>query len=102
MAADPGSYVAGVGVNSVLPARGGDVAKIYLAKQSIPNSTYPAVTSSFFVESVFDIPVGSLVMLFALTQGVLPSLAEPARPGGLRPRRSGRTTRASPCSRSRS
>ena len=54
------------------------MAKIYLAKHSIPNSTYPAVTSSFFVESVFDIAVGSLVMLFAITQGVLPSLAEPA------------------------
>ncbi len=69
-----GAYVAGVGVNSVLPARGGDVVKIYLAKQSVPNSTYPAVTSSFFVESLFDTTVGSLVMLFALTQGVLPSL----------------------------
>jgi uncharacterized membrane protein YbhN (UPF0104 family) len=69
-----GSYVAGVGVNSVLPARGGDVVKIYLAKQSVPNATYPAVTSSFFVESIFDISVGSLVMLFALTQGVLPSV----------------------------
>jgi uncharacterized membrane protein YbhN (UPF0104 family) len=69
-----GAYVAGVGVNSVLPARGGDVVKVYLAKQSVPNSTYPAVTSSFFVESLFDISVGSLVMLFALTQGVLPSL----------------------------
>jgi uncharacterized membrane protein YbhN (UPF0104 family) len=69
-----GAYVAGVGVNSVLPARGGDVVKIYLAKQNVPNSTYPAVTSSFFVESIFDVTAGSLVMLFALTQGVLPSL----------------------------
>ena len=69
-----GSYIVGVGVNSVLPARSGDVAKIYLAKHSVPNSTYPAVTSSFFVESVFDITAGSIVMLFALTQGVLPSL----------------------------
>src|SRR4026207_1076037 len=42
-----GAYLAGVGVNSVLPARGGDVVKIYLAKNSVPNSTYPAVTSSF-------------------------------------------------------
>ena len=47
-----GSYVVGVGVNSILPARGGDVAKIYLAKQSVPNSSYPAVTSSFVVESL--------------------------------------------------
>src|SRR5919109_1126893 len=69
-----GAYVAGVGVNSILPARAGDVTKIYLAKQSVPNSSYPAVTSSFFVDSVFDTPVGLLVLLFAITQGVLPSL----------------------------
>jgi uncharacterized membrane protein YbhN (UPF0104 family) len=69
-----GSYVAGVGVNSILPARAGDVTKIYLAKQSVPNSSYPAVTSSFFVDSVFDTPVGLLVLLFALTTGTLPSL----------------------------
>jgi uncharacterized membrane protein YbhN (UPF0104 family) len=69
-----GAYVAGVGVNSILPARAGDVTKIYLAKHSVPNSTYPAVTSSFFVDSVFDTPVGLLVLLYALTQGVLPSL----------------------------
>ena len=50
-----GSYIAGVGVNSIVPVRGGDVVKIYLAKSSIPNSSYPTVTSSFFVESVFDI-----------------------------------------------
>ena len=73
-----GAYIVGVGVNSILPARSGDVAKIYLAKQNVPNSTYPAVTSSFFVESLFDISIGALVMLFALTQGVLPSL--PALP----------------------
>jgi uncharacterized membrane protein YbhN (UPF0104 family) len=69
-----GAYVAGVGVNSILPARAGDVTKIYLAKQSVPNSSYPAVTSSFFVDSVFDTPVGLLVLTFALTTGALPSL----------------------------
>jgi uncharacterized protein (TIRG00374 family) len=70
-----GAYVAGVGVNSILPARAGDVTKIYLAKHSIPSSTYPAVTSSFFVDSVFDTPVGLLILLFAFTTGTLPSLS---------------------------
>jgi uncharacterized membrane protein YbhN (UPF0104 family) len=69
-----GSHIAGVGVNSIMPARAGDVTKIYLAKQSVPNSTYPAITSSFFVDSVFDTPVGLLVLLFAITAGGLPSL----------------------------
>src|SRR6476469_5502566 len=69
-----GAYIAGVGVNSVVPIRGGDVVKIYLAKHSIPGSRYPTVTSSFFVESVFDLSIGAFVMLFAITQGALPSL----------------------------
>lgn len=69
-----GAYAAGVGVNSVVPIRGGDVVKIYLAKHSVEGSHYPTVTSSFFVESLFDTTVGALVMLFAITQGVLPSL----------------------------
>jgi uncharacterized membrane protein YbhN (UPF0104 family) len=69
-----GAYMAGVGVNSVVPIRGGDVVKIYLAKHSIEGSHYPTVTSSFFVESIFDLSIGAFVMLFAITQGALPSL----------------------------
>jgi uncharacterized membrane protein YbhN (UPF0104 family) len=69
-----GAQLVGVGVNSIMPARAGDVTKIYLAKHSIPNSSYPAVTSSFFVDSVFDMPAGLLVLLFAITQGAVPSL----------------------------
>jgi uncharacterized protein (TIRG00374 family) len=69
-----GAHVAGVGVNSIFPARAGDVTKIYLAKHSVPNSSYPAVTSSFFVDSVFDLPVGLLILFYAITQGALPSL----------------------------
>jgi uncharacterized membrane protein YbhN (UPF0104 family) len=69
-----GAYTAGVGVNSVVPIRGGDVVKIYLAKHSVEGSRYPTVTSSFFVESIFDMTVGVLVLLFAITQGVLPSV----------------------------
>src|SRR4030081_1868166 len=69
-----GPYMAGAGVNSVVPIRGGDVVKIYLAKHSIEGSHYPTVTSSFFVESIFDLSIGAFVMLFAITQGALPSL----------------------------
>ena len=69
-----GAQLVGVGINSITPARAGDVAKIYLARHSIPNSSYPTVTSSFFVDSVFDMPVGLLVLLYAITQGAVPSL----------------------------
>jgi uncharacterized membrane protein YbhN (UPF0104 family) len=67
-----GAYVAAYGFNNVVPARGGDVIKLFLTKQSIPHSTYPAVGAAFFVEAGFDLSVGGLVLIFAFTQGVFP------------------------------
>lgn len=66
------AYIAGAGLNSFIPARVGDVVKIFLAKRSIRGSTYPAITSSFFVQSVFDTSVGLLVLAYAITRGLLP------------------------------
>ena len=66
------AYLAGAGINAILPARAGDVTKIFLVKRQVPGATYPAVTSSFMVQSVFDTSVGVLVLLYAITQGLLP------------------------------
>src|SRR5262249_30076057 len=70
------AYLVGAGLNSVIPARIGDAVKIFLAKRSIRRSTYPTVDSSFFVGSVFDTTAGILVVIYALTQGLLPSPPE--------------------------
>jgi uncharacterized protein (TIRG00374 family) len=67
-----GAYFAAVGFNNVVPARGGDVIKLFLTRSSIPGSRYPTVASAFFVESIFDATVGVLVLVFAFTQGVFP------------------------------
>ncbi len=67
-----GAYLAAVGFNNVVPARGGDIIKLFLTRSSIPGSTYPTVASAFFVESIFDICVGVFVLIFAFTQGVFP------------------------------
>ena len=67
-----GAYFAAVGFNNVVPARGGDVIKLFLTRSSIPCSRYPTVASAFFVESVFDATVGVLILIFAFTQGVFP------------------------------
>jgi uncharacterized protein (TIRG00374 family) len=67
-----GAYFAAVGFNNVVPARGGDVIKLFLTRSSIPGSSYPTVAAAFFVESVFDVSVGVLVLIFAFTQGVFP------------------------------
>ncbi len=67
-----GAYFAAVGFNNVVPARGGDVIKLFLTRSSIPGASYPTVAAAFFVESVFDVAVGVLVLIFAFTQGVFP------------------------------
>ena len=67
-----GAYFAGYGFNAVIPARGGDVVRLFLTKSSVPNSSYPAVAASFVAELGFDIAMGSLILTFAFTQGVFP------------------------------
>src|SRR5215207_10187532 len=66
------AYLAGAGINAILPARAGDVTKIFLVKRQIKGASYPAVTSSFLVQSVFDTTIGVLVLLYAVSQGLLP------------------------------
>jgi uncharacterized membrane protein YbhN (UPF0104 family) len=66
------AYLAGAGINAIIPARAGDVTKIFLVKRQIDGASYPAVTSSFLVQTVFDTTVGILVLLYAITQGLLP------------------------------
>ena len=68
------AYLAGAGINAVVPAHAGDVTKVFLVKRQIPDSSYPAVTSSFLVQTVFDTSVGILVLFYAITQGLLPPL----------------------------
>ena len=67
-----GAYMAAFGTNAVIPARTGDVVRLFLVRTSVPNSSYPAIASSFLVENIFDTAIGILVLIFAFTQGVFP------------------------------
>jgi uncharacterized protein (TIRG00374 family) len=67
-----GAYFAGYGFNAVIPARGGDVVRLFLTKTSVPNSSYPAVAATFVVELIFDVVMGVFILTFAFTQGVFP------------------------------
>jgi uncharacterized membrane protein YbhN (UPF0104 family) len=66
------SFLIGAGLNGVLPARGGDAVKIVLAKRSVAGSNFPSIISSFAVLAPFDSGIGFLVLLYAVTQGLLP------------------------------
>ncbi|HEY0415882.1 MAG TPA: lysylphosphatidylglycerol synthase transmembrane domain-containing protein [Gaiellaceae bacterium] len=68
-----GAYVAGVGVNSVAPARGGDVIKLYLVKHRMEGATYPTLAATLVVETLFDFFVAGALMVWALSIGVLPT-----------------------------
>ena len=67
-----GAYLAGYGFNSVVPARGGDLVRLFLTRTSIPQSSYPAVGSSFFVEQIFDLTLAIPILIFAFSQGAFP------------------------------
>lgn len=67
------AFLVGSGLNGLLPARGGDALKIVLAKRSVRGSTYPAIISSFAVLAPFDSGIGLVVLLYAITQGLLPA-----------------------------
>jgi uncharacterized membrane protein YbhN (UPF0104 family) len=76
-----GAYAAGVGVNAILPARGGDLLKLYLVKRGIPGATYPTLAATLVVETLFDVVVAGALLAWALSLGVLPGLdAVPALP----------------------
>ena len=69
-----GAYVAGTGVNAIIPARGGDVVRLFLAKRQIEGSTYTTLVSTSLLQTMFDIAVASCFILWAVTQHVLPGL----------------------------
>jgi uncharacterized membrane protein YbhN (UPF0104 family) len=67
-----GAYFAGYGFNAVVPARGGDVIRLFLTKNAVPGSSYPAVAAAFSVEWVFDLTIAVPVLAYAFSQGVFP------------------------------
>jgi uncharacterized membrane protein YbhN (UPF0104 family) len=72
-----GAYLAGVGVNAIIPLRAGDAVRVVLAHRAVPNSTYTTVVSSSFVLSIFDIAAASSVLAWAaITQDALPGIGD--------------------------
>ena len=67
------AYVAGVGTNAIIPARAGDVLRLYLTHRAIPGATYTTLVSSTAVLAIVDMTLAGILFLWALTQGLLPS-----------------------------
>jgi uncharacterized membrane protein YbhN (UPF0104 family) len=69
-----GAYVAGVGLNSVAPARAGDILKLVLTHRRVEGSNYATLTPTLLVETLFDTVVAAGILVWALQQNVLPGL----------------------------
>ena len=69
-----GAYLAGVGVNAVIPARGGDVVKLFIAKRRVEGSTYTTLAVTILALAVFDFAAAAALLIWASSLGVLPSL----------------------------
>jgi uncharacterized membrane protein YbhN (UPF0104 family) len=63
-----------VGVNALVPARGGDVLRLYLIKHRIEGAAYTTLATTLVVETLLDVVLASALLLWALQQGVLPGV----------------------------
>ncbi len=71
-----GAYFAGVGVNAIAPARGGDLVKIYLVRSRIVGSTTPTLLATLVCETLVDAVIGTVMLGFALHEHVLPAVPD--------------------------
>jgi uncharacterized membrane protein YbhN (UPF0104 family) len=67
-----GGYVAGVGTNALVPGRGGDLLRLYIVKHRVEGATYPTLGATLLADGIFDFVAASLLLIWALSAGVLP------------------------------
>ena len=72
------AFFAGAGLNSVLPARAGDVVKLAILHRSIPGSSYATLAASSVPETAFETLTGAALVAWVLSRGFLPI---PVTPG---------------------
>ncbi len=66
------AYLAGSGLNAVIPARGGDVVKLALVRRRIDDSSFATLAGTFVPETAFETLFGTALVIWALSQGFLP------------------------------
>jgi hypothetical protein len=66
------AYLAGSGINTVLPARGGDVVKLAILRRRIDGSRYSTLAATLVPETLFETIFGAGLVVWALLKGFLP------------------------------
>jgi uncharacterized membrane protein YbhN (UPF0104 family) len=76
------AYSAGVALNGLLPARGGDAAKVALVRARVPGSNLATIAGSIPVICVVDGVICALLVGTLWSTGAIPALPLPALPEG--------------------
>jgi hypothetical protein len=66
------AYLAGSGLNAIVPARGGDVVKLAMVHRRIEGSRYPTLAATLVPETLFETAFGVGLVAWALARGFLP------------------------------
>jgi uncharacterized membrane protein YbhN (UPF0104 family) len=66
------AYLAGAGINGIVPARGGDFLKVFLVHRRIPKARYSTLFATFGPETIPEIVMSMGLVIWALTHGFLP------------------------------
>ncbi len=74
-----GAYLAGVGLNAVVPVRSGDLLRLFLVKRRIDGASYPTLASTLAVETLFDLAASAALLAWAVHAGVIPGLGSLTR-----------------------
>jgi len=69
-----GASLAGSGVNAFVPARGGDLLRLYLLRRRISGASYPTLVSALLVEMIFDTIASLVLLIWAMQTHALPGL----------------------------
>jgi len=65
-------YAAGVALNAVAPARGGDAVKVGLVRAAIPGSSVPTIAATLSVLVALDLLIGTALVLTVGLTGAVP------------------------------
>jgi uncharacterized membrane protein YbhN (UPF0104 family) len=74
-----GALLARVGVNAIVPARGGDAVGLFIVKRRVEGSTYPTLASTLVALTLFDSIVALGFIVYAVAAGELPGSSVLAR-----------------------
>ena len=68
------AYLAGIGVNALVPARGGDVVRVYAVRRVLPGASITVIVATLIAETAFGLVVVVALAVLTAAAGWVPPL----------------------------